>query len=472
MVASEAGSLTKDDLDLEKASMNFFAPGSLNRRRFLRTTATAAIATRFTLLQPRAYGQAARAPSDTIRFAAIGTGTRGSQLLQYTLQIPGIECVGVSDLYDGRLVAAREYLKKDVPTTKEYRKLLDRKDIDAVIVAATDHQHAQIVLDCCAAGKDVYCEKPMSHKVDEGFQMIAAAQKHSRILQIGSQRVSSVLFAKAKEIYDSGRLGQVTAVEATMDRNSASGVWIYPIPADASAETIDWKTFLGDAPRRPFDAARFFRWRCFTDYGEGLGGDLFVHLISGIQFVTGINQPPLRAQATGGIFRWKDGRDFPDLLEALYDYPDFRVLVRCNGNNAADEATTFYGTKGTLTINGTSLTFKPQLTREGPETYSTIGWSAKERAQYLADYAAQHPTPAPLTTNPLENTGESFAVPQGYNDTLEHEARFFDAVRTRKAPVEDEIFGNNAAISCHLANYSYFKNTQAIWDARSRTIQG
>ena len=442
---------------------------SPTRRDFLRTSTAAAVAAKLTLLQSHAFAQSAvKSPSDTIRFAAIGTGTRGSQLLQNTLLIPGIECVGVSDLYDGRLQASREYLKKDVPTTKEYRTLLDRKDIDAVIVAATDHQHSHIVQDCLSAGKDVYCEKPMSHKVEEGFQMIAAAQRNKRILQIGSQRVSSVLFAKAKEIYDSGRLGQVTAIEATMDRNSASGVWIYPIPADASPQTIDWKTFLGDAPKRPFDAARFFRWRCFTDYGEGLGGDLFVHLISGVQFVSGVNQPPLRAQSSGGLFRWKDGRDYPDLLETLYDYPNFRVLVRCNGNNASDEATTFYGTKGTLTINGASLTFKPQTEREGPETYSIIGWDAKEREQYLADYKAQHPNPTP----PPDVPSESFHVPQGYNDTLEHESRFFESVRSRKTPVEDEIFGNNAAISCHLANYSYFKNTQAIWDPHTRKIKG
>jgi predicted dehydrogenase len=298
------------------------------------------------------------APSDTIRFALIGSGVRGCQHLQYSLMIPGVECVGVSDLYDSRHQAAREYLGRDVPVTRDYRSLLDRKDVDAIIVAATDHQHSRIVQDACAAGKDVYCEKPLTHKVEEGFAIIEAAKKNKRIVQAGAQRVSSTLFARAREIYQSGKLGPVYAIEGYTDRNSAGGAWEWPIPPDASEATIDWKTFLGDAPKRPFDANRFFRWRCFTDYGEGLGGDLFVHLISGIQFVTGVNAPPLRAQSTGGIFRWKDGREFPDLLETLYDYPDFRVSIRCNQNNAAGESTIFYGTKGTLTV-GTSNSLKP-----------------------------------------------------------------------------------------------------------------
>ncbi len=177
----------------------------------------------------------------------------------------------------------------NVPATRDYRSILDRKDVDAVIIAVMDHQHRHIFEDACAAGKDVYCEKPMSHTVEEGFAMVEAAHKANRIVQIGSQRVSSILYAKAKEIYDSGKLGEVTAIEAYWDRNSPSGAWVYPIPPDASEKTIDWNAFLGSAPKRPFDPVRFFRWRCFTDYGEGLAGDLFVHLISGIHFITGTN---------------------------------------------------------------------------------------------------------------------------------------------------------------------------------------
>ncbi|MGB8759608.1 MAG: Gfo/Idh/MocA family oxidoreductase, partial [Candidatus Sulfotelmatobacter sp.] len=262
----------------------------LTRREFIHigTGALAATTVAGNILQPHLLSAAAArpvAPSDTVRFASIGTGIRGCELLKASTQVPGIECVAVCDLYDSRHIAAQEAVgNPNVPATRDYRSILDRKDVDAVIIAVMDHQHRHIFEDACSAGKDVYCEKPMSHTVEEGFSMVETAHKTNRIVQIGSQRVSSILYAKAKEIYDSGKLGQVTAIQAYWDRNSPSGAWVYPIPPDASPQTIDWNTFLGSAPKRPFDPVRFFRWRCFTDYGEGLGGDLFVHLISGIHF--------------------------------------------------------------------------------------------------------------------------------------------------------------------------------------------
>src|SRR3982074_1665995 len=162
-----------------------------------------------TLLQPHllsATEQMAQS-GDRVRFAGIGTGVRGCELLESTLEVPGVECVAVCDLYDGRHKAAQEALKKDVPATRDYRQILDRKDVDAVIIAVTDHQHRRVFEDACAAGKDVYCEKTMSHTGAGGLAMIDAAQKAKRIVQIGSQRVSSILYAQAKEIYDSGKLG-------------------------------------------------------------------------------------------------------------------------------------------------------------------------------------------------------------------------------------------------------------------------
>ncbi len=361
-------------------------------------------------------------------------------------------------------------MQRQVPATRSYKEILDRKDVDAVIVAVPDHQHRPIVIDACAAGKDVYCEKPMSHTVQDGFAMIDAVKKHSRVMQVGSQRVSSIVYEKARELYSSGALGEVFFIEGSSDRNSASGAWVYPIPPDASEQTIDWNAFLGDAPKRPFDAARFFRWRCFADYGEGLAGDLFVHLLSGIYFISGINEAPQRAQSNGGLFRWKDGRDFPDLIETLYDFPKFRVALRCNLNNAGGEPIKFHGTKGTMEINGQTLVFTPQDDSPKPEEYSTKGWPARLRKQYLAEWAAQHPQPSPLNYTAVE--AETFTAPAGYSDVSAHEANFFDTVRTRKPPVENELFGNHAAIGCHLANYAYFKNTVATWDANAKMIRG
>jgi predicted dehydrogenase len=449
---------------------------SLTRRQFIRIgTAAMAAGTvgNATLLEPKLLAASPRLlpPSDRVRFASIGTGVRGCELLEASLRVPGIECVAVCDLYDSRHQAAQEVLKRDVPVTRNYREILDRQDVDAVIVAVTDHQHRRVVEDACAAGKDVYCEKPMSHTVEEGFRIIDAAHKNNRIIQVGSQRVSSILYAKAKQIYDSGKLGDVCAIEAYWDRNTASGAWVYPIPPNANEQTIDWNTFLEGAPKRPFDPVRFFRWRCFTDYGEGLAGDLFVHLISGIHFVTGTNTVAERAQSSGGLFRWKDGREFPDLIETVYDYPNSRVLLRTNLNNEGGEFIGFFGTKGTMVIKDSTLTYTPQDTREKAEDYSIKGWPEELRKEYLRKWHDEHPMAAPLTFQVDEET-EVFATPPDYNDTADHEANFFDSVRSRRPPVENEVFANHAAIGCHLANYAYFNKTIAIWDAGGKKIRG
>jgi predicted dehydrogenase len=443
------------------------------RRDFIRVgTASAATgaAAKFTLLQPKNVWASPKpvAASDTVRFASIGTGVRGCELLNATTHVPGIECVAVCDLYDSRHIAAQESVKNpNVPATRNYKEILDRKDVDAVIIAVPDHNHRRIFEDACAAGKDVYCEKPMSHTPEDGFAMIEAAQKANRIVQIGSQRVSSVVYAQAKELYDTGKLGDVYHIEAYWDRNSPSGAWVYPIPPDASEQTIDWNAFLGNAPKRPFDPVRFFRWRCFTDYGEGLPGDLFVHLISGISFIAGINTVAKRAQSTGGLFHFKDGRDYPDLIETFYDYPNFRVYLRCNLMNDQGDFIGFYGTKGTAIIRGQNLTYTPQDTRPQPEAYSIYGWPEKLRNEYLANFEKEHP----YYKVKVEEGTEIFAAPEGYSDVVDHQTNFFNAVRSRKKVVENEEFGNNAALGCHLANYSYFKNTPAIWDAGAKKIR-
>ena len=212
---------------------------------------------------------------------------------------------------------------------------------------------------------------------------------------------------------------------------------------------------------------RFFRWRCFTDYGEGLAGDLFVHLMSGIQFITGTNTVAKRAQSTGGLFHYKDGRDYPDLIETFYDYPNFRVYLRCNLNNDQGDFIGFYGTKGTAILRGQTLTYTPQDTRPQPESYSIFGWPEKLRNEYLANFEKEHP----LYKVKIEEGTEVFAAPEGYSDLVDHQTNFFNAVRSRKKVVENEEFGNNAALGCHLANYSYFKNTAAVWDEKERKIK-
>jgi predicted dehydrogenase len=444
--------------------------GPISRRDFVRLgagTVAVGAAGKSIALEPTILTAQTPQTERKIRFVSIGTGIRGCDLLRSARKVQSGVCVGIADLYDMHRKAGVEAYGTDVQTTRDYRELLDRKDVDAVIVAVADFQHRRVVLDCVAAGKDVYCEKPMSHNVADGLAMVKAVQGDKRIFQAGSQRVSNLIFKKAAEIYKSGRLGEVTSIEAYTDRNSPSGAWVYPIAPDASAETIDWKTWLSDAPERPFDAARFFRWRCFAAYGEGVAGDLFVHLLSGMQCITGINAVPERAHSTGSLTHFKDGRDFPDLLVTLYDYPGVTVNMHCNQNNAAGDITIFYGKEATMTISGSTLSVVPQDTRPQPEGYSLNGWTAEDKKKYLDDWHAQHPQP----TGTLQ-PAETYAPPQGYDDTAEHIANFFRAVETREHVVEDEVFGNNAAIACHMANHSYFNKNVATWDAATETIKG
>jgi predicted dehydrogenase len=444
----------------------------MTRRDFVRLGAgaiAAGAAVNATLLEPPtlAAQAAVGGTRKKIRFASIGTGIRGCDLLRAARQVPTGFCVGTADLFDMHRRAGVEAWGSGLASTNDYRALLDRKDVDAVIVAVPDHQHRHVVLDCVAAGKDVYCEKPMSHNVADGLAMVDAVVAGKRIFQAGSQRVSNIVYKKAAEIYASGRLGEVHLIEGHSDRNSPSGAWVYPIPPHARPDTIDWPMFLRDAPSRPFDAARFFRWRCFADYGEGVAGDLFVHLLSGIQGVTGINAVPSRAYSTGSLTHFNDGRDFPDLLATLYDYPGVTVSLHCNQNNEAGEPIIFYGSEATMVINGNTLTVTPQDTSPRPEGYSLNGWTSEAKQQYLDQWHAAHPAP-PAKLGEVE----TYSAPQGYNDTADHIANFFQAIETREHVVEDEVFGNNAAIACHMANHSYFQKNVATWDAGTKTIKG
>jgi predicted dehydrogenase len=313
----------------------------------------------------------------------------------------------------------------------------------------------------------------MSHSVADGQAMVEAVQRGNRIFQAGSQRVSSILYAKAREIYASGRLGEVHSIDAQWNRNSPGGAWVYPVPGDASPQTVDWDRFIQDAPQRPFDPVRFFRWRLFADYSSGLGGDLFVHMISGVFAVTGLNTAPIRAYSSGGLYHFKDGREFPDFLETIYDYPgpngNIQVHVHCNqNNNDQDEHISFFGSTGTLVLTGNSVTFTPQDVTQRFEGYGWNGMTNEQRRKGMEEFRASHPVQPPSV---IPNQVESYTVPQGYNDTADHIANFFRAVNTRQHVVEDEVFGHHAAIGCHMANYSYFHRTVAMWDEETKTIK-
>ncbi|HUI42028.1 MAG TPA: Gfo/Idh/MocA family oxidoreductase, partial [Terriglobia bacterium] len=219
----------------------------ISRRDFIRTSAGAGVtlAAPPFLLEARMPSAAPRSvpPSDTVRFGMVGIGMEGTGVLSTSIGIPGVECVAACDLYDGRHTLANEIIGgatgKTVPATRRYQDLLDNKDIDCIVVAVPDHWHKQIIVDGCAAGKDVYCEKPMTHKVEEGFEIIDAARRHDRIVQIGSQRRSSIGVAKARELVAQGAIGDVYYAEAILGRNDPCGAWVYPPPPDLSPQNFD-----------------------------------------------------------------------------------------------------------------------------------------------------------------------------------------------------------------------------------------
>ena len=454
---------------------------TVSRRTFISKAAGvagAAVAGRSILLDPGrasamealSAGAAPRPvePSDALRFGIIGVGMQGSSLLRTSIGLPGVQCVAACDLYDGRLQLAKEIVGLDKPltTTKRYHELLENKDIDCLIAAVPDHWHKQIVVDACNAGKDIYCEKPMTHHVPEGFEIIEAEHKNNRIVQIGSQRRSSILFLKAKELVEQGAIGDVCLVEGVMGRNDPCGAWEYTVPPDLSPQTVDWETWLGTAPKRPFDPLRWTRWRCFQDYGEGIPGDLYVHVLTGIHTVMGITAPPERAFSAGGLFRWNDGRDVPDCLTTVYEYPKFRATIRVTLNTESPEITRFMGTGGTIEIHDGSVTIAPQDGKD--HRPCTPGWPQRMRAEYAEHWLAEHEA-KPGSFKALESV--TYSPPDGYNDDREHLWNYFQSVRTRQPSVEDGTFGNNTAIGCHMANYSYFNKGVAEWDGAGKTIR-
>src|SRR5438270_1367172 len=273
-------------------------------------------------------------PNENIQIALIGSGGMGQGDAAYATSVEGVKLVAACDCYDGRLQHMKELYGPDTTTTRDYREVVARKDIDAVIIATPDHWHVPISVACLNAGKHVYCEKPMVHAIDEARPLLEAEARSGKVFQVGSQYRSSLTYQKARELFRTGAIGKLNAVEAWLDRNSAIGAWEYSIPTDANTQTCDWDRFQGNAPKHPWDPNRFFRWRNFRDYGTGVAGDLFVHLLTGLHTVTD-SLGPSRIYATGGTRFWKD-RDVPDVMLATLDYPEteqhpaFNVLLRVN----------------------------------------------------------------------------------------------------------------------------------------------
>jgi predicted dehydrogenase len=421
------------------------------------------------LAETQSEAQTAMAKNDHLQIALIGAGGQGQGDTETALKVPGVKLVAVADCYQGRLDHCKEMWGNDLFTTRDYREVLERKDIDAVIIATPDHWHKQAAVDAMKAGKDVYCEKPMIHLYADGPEMIETSRTTKRILQVGSQRVSSVVYAKAKELLASGAIGQLNMVTARWDRNSSIGAWNYTVPVDASTETCDWPRFLGTAPKIPFNAEHFFQWRKWKAYGSGVAGDLFVHLFSGTHFVTN-TIGPTRAMATGGLRFWKDGRDVPDVMLALFDYPEgFNLSLRVNFVDGGEESEglIFTGSEGTMEIAGRSVSVS-RTPREKDPGFTVGTFTEAMQRETIAAYRAKYP--ATQAEGPTAVGLERYVAPEGYSDSYDHFDNFFKAVRARTPVVEDAVFGFRAAGAALLSNLSYEKDQIVHWDAKAMKV--
>ncbi len=458
-----------------------------NRRTFIKSlSAASALVATESIAKP--FGAPAYipnlmkiSPNDKIRFATIGMGIQGNFDTQAALRNPDVELVGCADLYSGRLEHAKTAYGKDknLFTTRDYREILARPDVDAVLIVTPDHWHDHITIAALKAGKHVYCEKPMVQHLNEGKAVIEAWKKSGKTMQVGSQRISSAAFKEAKRLVEAGDIGQINYIESNNDRFNAIGAWNYSIPTDASAQTVDWDRFLGDAPKRPFDEKRFFRWRNYKDYGTGVAGDLFIHLITGVHFVTN-TLGPTRIYSSGNLAYWKDGRDVPDIMACIMDYPKtdqheaFQMVLRVNFANAGkiNDVTRIIGNEGQIEFseNNLIMTKKKLPVAPGYGGYdSFFTFTEPVQQEFTKKYDAQYP-PDTRKSDPVKEV--RFEAPKDDDAHAKHFADFFDNVRKgSQGTLEDPVFGFRAAAPVLACNESYFEQKVVHWDPITMTQQ-
>jgi predicted dehydrogenase len=406
--------------------------------------------------------------NDTIQIALIGAGGMGTADANTATSLPGVKLVAACDLYDGRLQEAKKNYGQDIFTTRDYREILQRKDIDAVIVATPDHWHKDISVAAMNSGKAVYCEKPMVHDVTEGTAVVEAQNRNKVVMQVGSQGLSSLGNEKAKELLAAGAIGKLNYAEGFWARNSPFGAWQYDIPADASEKTVDWKMFLNKYPAQPFDAKRFFRWRCYKDYGTGVSGDLFVHLFSSLHFITN-SKGPQKIMAMGGLRYWKDGREVPDILMGMFDYaeteqhPAFNLSLRVNFVDGTADSTylRLVGSEGSMNVEWEKVT----LTKN--KAYAAVDdplLKTKMNKGNIDVYDRKQMLPPDTTV---------FKAEEGYKGAhYDHFYNFFNCIRNKKVAAEDALFGYRAAAPALLCNDSYFTDKAVKWDPVNLKLVG
>ena len=417
----------------------------------------------------RAAPLAKYSANDQIQLALIGAGGMGTIDANTAISIEGVKLIAACDLYDGRLSKAQEEWGKEDPivTTRDYREIIARDDVDAVIIAVPDHWHRKISIDAMRAGKAVYVEKPMVHSLEEGLEMIRVQNETGQTLEVGSQGMSSLGNEKARELYEQGVIGELNYAEGFWARNSPTGAWQYEIPEDASPETVGWDAFLGDAPRVPFDPIRFFRWRNYYDYGTGVSGDLFVHLFSSLHSIVS-SHGPNKIQATGGLRFWKDGRDAPDVVLGMFDYPEtdthppFNLSLRCNFVDGTSGSTflRLVGNEGSMDVTWTDVTVRlNKLSDPNQDPFA----QAKEDEQKARFGERKQMLP------PSESV---YKAEEGYwGAHVDHFNNFFAGMRGANTVIEDSTFGFRAAAPALICNDCLAEEKIVGWDPENMRVE-
>jgi predicted dehydrogenase len=434
---------------------------SVNRRDFVKNAASVgATLGAARSIWPRQSSKAGRVigPNDKINVAVIGGGMRGpedARTLARVADASGARIVVVCDLYEKRKKALADRYKCD--GYLDYREALSRSDVDAVIIAVPDHWHARMASEAMNRGKDVYLEKPMTHTIAEAKQLVATVKATGRVLQVGSQTTSGAQWRAAKKCIADGAVGHMVMSQGSYHRNSKNGEWNYTIDPNAGPDAtgedyLDWKTWLGGAPKRPYDADRFFRFRKYWDYSGGIATDLFFHVVAPLNICWPEPEFPTRVTASGGIYggpAFQEKREAPDTFHVMAEFPSGHSLVLSSSMaNSRHIPGLIRGHAGTIVMveNGEF---------EGRTDHITL---TPERAVIDADYKAKFgdaETKIPVEQQDVE------AV---------HMTNFLDCVRTRKKPTLDVETGYRVQVTISMAVQSYREGRVLYWDARNQTV--
>jgi len=415
-----------------------------SRRRFLASGVRVGAAA--CVLPRLAFAQRLVAP---VRLGLVGFGARGARLAAAAVEQVAVDVVAVADPYAGRRERAREILGDAVVAAPDAAAVLGRSDVDAVLVATPDHLHAPLIQAALSEGKDVYCESPLTHAAEQGATIEQRLAASDRVVLCSAGRVTTPLVQRARRLIEEGRLGRVTLVAGSWHTGSALEAWLTPYPPDASPDTIDFAAFLGPAPERPFDLARFFRWRRYWDYGTGLAGERFAPLLSAVHWLLGCGAPR-RAQASGALHRWRDRREVPDTLVASFDYEEgLNVTLSATQTGAGGERLRLIGTEGSLVVEDGELRLEPG---PGGEPYREVGetWPEHYRQWFYMMHGLDR-RGEPRGGPRVPRVAERYRPQQG-GEAEPALAEFVSCVRSRRAPREGLGHALDVASAVHLCN--------------------